>query len=146
MASSRITRKRMLLEMAAKYAAIALLYGGLYSPYSINAISKIPVQMQESLISYMGFLMAAAIIGAFELSYVRSNLDDKVQRYLAHWTKFTLYSSILLLTQISTIAIVISDRSIAGVMTMASAPIMLALCIYDFWDAFRALDAMDPDT
>jgi hypothetical protein len=38
----------------------------------------------------MGFLMAAAIIGAFELSYTRSNLNDIWQRYLAHVTKFTL--------------------------------------------------------
>jgi len=27
-------------------------------------------------------------------------------------------------------------------MVMASAPIMLALVVYDFWDAVRALDVM----
>jgi hypothetical protein len=35
--------------------------------------------------------MAAAIIGAFELNYSRTNLGDGLQRYLAHFTKFTLY-------------------------------------------------------
>jgi hypothetical protein len=137
-----ITRRRMLVEMAGKYVAIAVVFGGIYSPYSIGAISRIPLQLQESLISFMGFLMAAAIIGAFELSYLRTNLDDKAQRYLAHWTKFTLYSSILLLTQIGVIAILITDPELTSVMVMASAPIMLALVIYDYWDAARALDMM----
>ena len=137
-----ITRRRMLAEMAGKYVAIGLLFGGIYSPYSIGVISRIPLQLQESLISFMGFLMAAAIIGAFELSYLRTNLDDKAQRYLAHWTKLTLYSSILLLTQIGVIAILITDPDIVFVMVMASAPIMLALVVYDFWDAVRALDVM----
>lgn len=136
----QITRKRMLLEMVGKYAAIAVLFGGVYSPFSVDAISRIPLEMQESLISFMGFLMAAAIIGAFELSYLRTNLDDKAQRYLAHWTKFTLYSSIMLLTQIGIIALLIVDDELTWVLVMASAPIMLALVVYDFWDAVRALD------
>jgi len=137
-----ITRRRMLTEMAGKYVAIGVLFGGIYSPYSIGAISRIPLQIQESLISFMGFLMAAAIIGAFELTYLRTNLDDKAQRYLAHWTKFTLYSSILLLTQIGVIALLVTDPEIVLVLVMASAPIMLALVVYDFWDAVRALDVM----
>ena len=130
----------MLQEMAGKYAAIILLFGGVYSPYSVEAIGAVSLDIQESLISFMGFLMAAAIIGAFELSYSRTNLDDKAQRYLAHWTKFTLYSSIMLLTQIAIIALAISNTGIITVMVMASAPIILALVIYDFWDAMRALD------
>lgn len=142
MASQRITRRRMLQEMAGKYLAIAVLFGGIYSPFSIDTIMGIPMELQESLISFMGFLMAAAIIGAFELSYLRTNLDDKVQRYLAHWTKFTLYSSIMLLTQIGIIALALSQENIVLVLVMASAPIVLALVIYDFWDAVRALDEM----
>lgn len=138
----------MLTEMAGKYVAIAVVFGGVYSPFSKGAIEKISLDLQESLISFMGFLMAAAIIGAFELSYLRTNLDDKAQRYLAHWTKFTLYSSILLLTQISIIAIILSNPELTLVMVMASAPIMLALVVYDFWDALRALDEigrLNPD-
>ena len=129
-----------MLEMVVKYIFTALVFFGIYSPYSIDAISKISLDMQESLISFMGFLMAAAIIGAFELSYLRTNLDDRLQRYLAHLTKFTLYSSILLLTQISVIAILVADLSITVAMVMASSPIMIALVFYDFWDAIRALD------
>lgn len=140
MTATKITRKRMMLEMSVKYVFTAALFFGIYSPYSIDAISRIKLEMQESLISFMGFLMAAAIIGAFELSYLRTNLDDRLQRYLAHLTKFTLYSSILLLTQISVIAILVADQSITVAMVMASSPIMIALVFYDFWDAFRAMD------
>ena len=132
----------MMREMVAKYVAIGLLFGGVYLPASVDVITDIPVGLQESLISFMGFLMAAAIIGAFELSYLRTNLNDKTQRYLAHWTKFTLYSSIMLLTQIGIIAIQVSHAGITWIMIMASAPIVLALVIYDFWDAARALDEM----
>lgn len=139
----QITRRRMLQEMAGKYAAISLLFGGVYSPFSIRVIEGIPPEIQESLIAFMGFLMAAAIIGAFELSYLRTNLDDKLQRYLAHWTKFTLYSSIMLLTQIGVIALQINNENLIPVLVMASAPIILALIIYDFWDAIRALEKMD---
>lgn len=130
----------MMMEMGIKYLVTGLLFFGLYSPFSIDTISQITLDIQESLISFMGFLMAAAIIGAFELSYLRTNLDDKLQRYLAHWTKFTLYSSILLLTQISVIAILVADTSITAVILMASSPIMIALVLYDFWDAIRALE------
>lgn len=135
-----ITRKRMMKEMGVKYLATAILFFGIYSPYSTDVVSGVAMEMMESLISFMGFLMAAAIIGAFELSYLRTNLNDKLQRYLAHLTKLTLYSSILLLTQISIVALVAADTRMTFIMVMASLPIMLALVWYDFWDAIRALD------
>lgn len=142
-ATNQLTRRRMMREMVIKYVAIAAVFVGIYSPYSISALSQIPVEMQESIISYMGFLMAAAIIGAFELSYLRTNLNDRTQRYLAHLTKFTLYSTILLLTQIGTIALLVTATEMTGVITMASLPVILSLFIFDFWDAIRALDVSD---
>jgi len=104
-----------------------LVFFGVYSPYSADAVSGIAMDMMESLISFMVFLIAAAIISAFELSYLRTNLDDKTRRYLAHATKLTLYSSILLLIQISIVALVAADTRMTLVMVMASLPIMLAL-------------------
>ncbi len=130
----------MMLEMAMKYLFTGVVFFGIYSPASIDSISRIPLEIQESLISFMGFLMAGAIIGAFELSYLRTNLDDRLQRYLAHLTKLTLYTTILLLTQIGMIALLVADQAITVTMVMASAPIMIALVLYDFWDALRALD------
>jgi len=142
MSAPQLTRKRLMLEIAGKNVAILLIFWGLYAPLSIGVMTRISTDIQESVISFMGFLMAAAIIGAFELSYTRTNLDDKVQRYLAHFTKFTLYSTIMLLTEIAIIALSVSDAGITGTMVMASLPIIGALIAYDFWDALRALDEL----
>lgn len=107
---------------------------------SISPMLKMSPELLESVISLMGFLMAAAIIGAFELSYTRTNLNDPVQRYLAHVTKFTLYSSIMLLMEIALIPMSVAGGEIIGVLVMASMPVGIALFLYDFWDALRALD------
>ncbi|MDE0951151.1 MAG: hypothetical protein OSA45_07765 [Halioglobus sp.] len=74
------------------------------------------------------------------MSYTRTNLDDKLQRYLAHYTKFTLYSSILLLMSIALTAISITGDGFIHVIIMAATPVAVSLFLYDFWDALRALD------
>lgn len=127
-------------EIGIKNVLILLLFWGFYTPISVTAILQIPLEVQESVISLMGFLMAAAIIGAFELSYTRTNLNDKLQRYLAHVTKFMLYTSILLLMEIALTAIQVSGGTFVWVMVMAAAPVSFSLFLYDFWDALRALD------
>jgi hypothetical protein len=137
---SSLTRKRMMLELTGKNVLIVLIFGGFYAPMSVGPMLRMPVAIQESVISLMGFLMTATIIGAFELSYTRTNLDDKLQRYLAHFTKFVLYSSIMLLMQIALMAIQVGGTEFFNVMILASAPICIALVLYDFWDALRALD------
>jgi len=140
MTQSKLTKKRFMLELTVKNLAAFGLFAGLYSPLSIRYMITMPPEIQESVISFMGFLMAAAIIGAFELSYCRTNLYDGPQRFLAHLTKFTMYSSILLLNQIALIAIAKFAVDLTGVMVMASFPILTSLLFYDFWDALRALD------
>ena len=135
---SDVSKRQMMTEISIKYLLVLLLYGGVYAPISIGPMEQLAPEHQESVISLMGFLMAAAIIGAFELSYTRTNIDDSTQRYLAHFTKFTLYSSILLLMQIAVLAF--RDDALFGIMIMASLPISIALIAYDFWDALRALD------
>ena len=91
-----ISRQRMMREMVAKHAVIILVFLALYRPLNDRLMAGMPLGAQGSVIELLGFLMAAAIIGAFELNYSRTNLSDDLQRYLAHFTKFTLYSSILL--------------------------------------------------
>ena len=141
--SENITRSRLMTELAIKNIMVGLIFAGLYAPLSIGTMQSMPPEVQESMISLMGFLMAAAIIGAFEMSYTRTNLNDKLQRYLAHVTKFTLYSSIMLLMEIALIAIEVTGGEFMGVMIMAAAPIIIALILYDFWDALRALDDLE---
>ena len=43
---------------------------------------------RETIVSMLGFLMAGAIVGAFELTYVRTDINSNLQRWLAHATKF----------------------------------------------------------
>lgn len=80
----------MLTEVELKNLLVILIFSVVYSPLGVSSVLQMEPAGQESVISLMGFLMAAAIIGAFELSYTRSNLNDIWQRYLAHVTKFTL--------------------------------------------------------
>jgi len=141
--TEKITRSRLLTELTIKNVLVVVLFVGLYAPLSIGTMLNMPPEVQESMISLMGFLMAAAIIGAFEMSYTRTNLNDDVQRYLAHVTKFTLYSSIMLLMEIALIAIQITQDGFMGVMIMAAAPISISLLLYDYWDALRALDVFE---
>jgi hypothetical protein len=130
----------MMIELAVKRCLIILLFLGLYRPLRAVHMAGMPLQAQESVISLMGFLMAAGIIGAFELSYARTNLGDRAQRYLAHFTKFMLYSSILLLMDIAIAAMRPSGHDLSQTMIMASTPIAISLVFCDFWDALRAVD------
>lgn len=139
MSTKHLTLRRFMCEIALKNLLILILYVALYLPISVKPVLNMPENIQESVISFMGFLMAAAIIGAFELSYTRTDLNRLAQRYLAHLTKFTLYSSILLLTQIAVLAIEVSQAGLTGVMLMASFPVIFALIFYDLWDALRAI-------
>ena len=135
-----LSRERLLIELGAKHALIIGVFLAVYRPLSSRLMASMPVGAQEAVIEFMGFLMAAAIIGAFELTYSRTNLSDPAQRTLAHFTKFTLYSSILLLMDVAVQAIRPSGDPLAQTMIMAATPIAIALVAYDFWDALRALD------
>ena len=135
-----ITRKRLMIEIAIKDALILLVFWGLYTPMSVTPMLNMPIEVQESVISFMGFLMTAAIIGAFELSYTHTNLNDGLQRFLAHLTKFTLYSSIMLMMEIALTAIRVTGGDFIHVLIMATTPVAVSLFMYDLWDALRALD------
>jgi hypothetical protein len=135
-----ITRQRLMIEMVGKHALIVLVFLALYRPLTLELMTAMPLGAQDSVIGFMGLLMAAAIVGAFELNYSRTNLADAAQRYLAHMTKFMLYSSILMEMDIAVKAIRPSGPALASTMVMAATPVALALVVYDFWDALRALD------
>lgn len=135
-----ISPKRLMIELAFKNGLIILVFSAFYTPFTIGPMQSMPPEVQESVISLMGFLMAAAIIGAFELSYSKTNLNNRAQRLLAHFTKFTLYTSIMLLMQIALTAMSVTQGDFIWVLIMATSPVALSLFLYDFWDALRALD------
>jgi hypothetical protein len=135
-----ITPRRLMIELAIKNGLIILVFSVFYTPFTIAPMQSMPAEVQESVISLMGFLMAAAIIGAFELSYSKTNLNNRPQRLLAHYTKFTLYTSIMLLMQIALTAMSVTKGDFIWVLIAATSPVALSLFLYDFWDALRALD------
>ena len=141
-----ISRRRILLEVLIKHLLTVFLFGGIYLPIGLHTMPTMPSAVQESVIGLLGFLMAAAIIGAFELSYSRTNLTDSWQRYLAHFTKLTLYSSILLLGAISIVAMAVTPGPFIDALIMAAIPIFTALFAYDIWDVLRALDQAKRDS
>ena len=53
-----ITRKRLMTEIAIKDVLILCIFGGFYAPISVTPILNMPPEIQESVISLMGFLMA----------------------------------------------------------------------------------------
>lgn len=89
---------------------------------------------QAGVLSILGFLMAGGIIGAFELSYTRTNLNSKLQRYLAHASKFLLYLATAILIWIGYKTMAITDEFYNDWILIASLLILSALFIFDIWD------------
>jgi len=133
-------RRRFIAELITKNLFLFLVFYLFYLPLSVSRLADMPEEIVESMISLMGFLMAGAIIGAFELSYSRTNLRDFWQRSIAHFTKYSLYLSIMLMMNIALIAISVVVPNLTGILVLASSPIMLSLLLYDFWDAMRAVE------
>ncbi len=140
MTDKKNIRRRFIAELVIKNLCIFVVFFIFYFPLSVSRLSQMPVEIVESMISLMGFLMAGAIIGAFELSYTRTNLESFWQRAIAHFTKYSLYLSIMLLMQIALIAISVVTPEYSGILVLASSPIMLSLILYDFWDALKAIE------
>lgn len=140
MVEKKNMRRRFIAELIIKNAFIFGVFYAFYLPVSMSRLADMPEKIVESMISLMGFLMAGAIIGAFELSYSRTNLRDIWQRSIAHFTKYSLYLSIMLMMNIALIAINVVVPNLTGILVLASSPIMLSLILYDFWDAMRAME------
>ena len=98
---------------------------------------------QGGVLSILGFLMAAGVIGAFELSYMKTNLSSSIQRYLAHTSKFLLYVATSILIWIACKTMTISGAYYNDWIFLASFLIMLSLYVYDIWDAVCAVDKQD---
>jgi len=140
MLAKKNIRRRFIAELIIKNLFMFLVFYIFYLPLSVSKLADMPEKIVESMISLMGFLMAGAIIGAFELSYSRTNLRDFWQRSIAHLTKYSLYLSIMLMMNIALIAINVVVPNLTGILVLASSPVMLSLLLYDFWDAMRAVE------
>lgn len=132
------------LEIIGKNLLVLLIFFIFIQPRLAFDTETLQEAQQGSVLSMLGFLMAATIIGAFELSYAKTRMSSPLQRYLAHVTKFLLYIaiSILLWTSLWTMEATPGDANfwldwifIAGII------VYIALFLFDFWDASCAVDA-----
>jgi hypothetical protein len=87
--------------------------------------------------------MAAAIIGAFELSYSRTPLGVTHIRYLAHASKFLLYCEIVLLMTIAMGAMGSTPGFFNDPIAFAGFLVLTSLLLYDAWDVLCALRVAD---
>jgi len=90
-----------------------------------------------------GLLMAAAIVGAFELSYSRTPLAVPYMRYLAHASKFVLYCAIVLLMTIAMGAMGATPGFFNDPIAFAGFLVLVSLLLYDVWDVLSALRITD---
>jgi hypothetical protein len=88
-----------------------------------------------------GLLLAAAIIGAFELSYSRMPLRLTYIRYIAHVCKFLLYLAIVLLMLIAMGAMGSTPGFFNDPIAFAGILVLFSLMLYDVWDILCALEA-----
>ena len=99
--------------------------------YEFEILQK---SQQAGVLSILGFLMAGGIIGAFELSYDKTNIKSKLQRYLAHTSKFLLYLATCILVWIGYKTMAITGEFYNDWILIASMLILSSLFIFDIWD------------
>ena len=135
-------KKRILLEVAIKTSLVLVVFIFFLAPNIMEHLDAMDSSHQGATLSMMGFLMAGAIVGAFELSYSRTNLESPMQRYLAHTTKFFLYLGISALMLIAMWAMATTPGYFIDSIFIVTLMIYISLFLYDFWDVLCATDRL----
>lgn len=137
---SSALRRQIYLEVFIKNAVAILVFVFWFLPNISWEFEVLKSSEQSAVLSILGFLMAGAIIGAFELSYSRTNLRSAAQRCLAHSCKFLLYISVFTLFWIGHKTMQVTGGYFVDWISIAAGIIVLSLLIYDLWDAMSAVD------
>lgn len=126
---------RFLLEVSIKNLLVVVLFMGVFVPLMRQDLSVMKMADKGTVLSMLGFLMAGAIVAAFELSYARTDITSSVQRWLAHATKFVLFVGIGCLLYIAMWSIDLGGPTYLWSVGFPSMCVYLALFLHDFWDA-----------
>lgn len=135
-------KTKFLIEVAAKSSLVVLLFLFVIAPWAKDGLLSMEGENQSSVLSMMGFLMAGAIVGAFELSYSRTNLESNLQRYLAHVTKFFLYLGISMLMLVAMSAMGTTPGFFNDIILFSAFFIYVSLFLHDFWEALCATERL----
>jgi len=128
------------IEVAIKNIAILALFALYFLPKISYDFIVLKATQQGTVLSILGFLMAGGIIGAFELSYTKTNLMSRVQRYLAHASKFFIYLAVCILLWIATKTMDVTGGYFSDWIYTAGLMILCSLFIYDIWDIVCAVE------
>jgi hypothetical protein len=130
--------KRFLIEVTIKNILVVMLFFFVLVPLLKEDLSSIQLRDQGAVLSMLGFLMAGAIVAAFQLSYTRTDTSSLLHRWLAHSTRFVLYLGICSLLYIAMWVVDIAGAGFRGSIGFPCVCVFLALFLHDYWDAISA--------
>ncbi|NPD08901.1 hypothetical protein HLM86_009025 [Vibrio ostreicida] len=129
-----------MVEVAFKQVFILLVLVPMLYWLTLDAMQEMDKSNQSSILAVVGLLMAAAIVGVFEATYQKTDIDRWSHRYLAHITKLMLLVGVSQLMMLAVVTIGTTDSIRDDPLLWALVPIYLALYVYDWWDALLLCD------
>ncbi|HIF9340494.1 TPA: hypothetical protein ACX6RU_000534 [Photobacterium damselae] len=136
-------KKCFYIEVAARQLVLLLFIVPFLFRYTFDSMQQMEQGNQSAILTVIGLLMAAGIIGVFEASYQRTLLSNVLQRSLIHLTKLLLFIGISELIILAIAAIGITSTVWDDPLLWAVLPIYVALYIYDWWDASIATSRLE---
>ena len=133
-----LTSGRFYREVAAKDVLALALFGLVLRPAIAYEFEVLQSAQQGNVLSMLGFLMAAGIIGAFELSYAKTQLASAWQRWLAHAAKFLVHLAVCMLVWIGYLTMQVGGGFFNDWILAAGVIIVAAVFLFDVWDAVGA--------
>jgi len=135
---STVSKKLIYTEVLIKNIVLILLFFVIILPQISYEFEILEKSQQGSVLSILGFLMAGGIIGAFELSYDKTDLQSTIQRYLAHLSKFLIYLASCILVWIGYKTMALTGGYYNDWILVAGILILASLFVFDFWDILSA--------
>ncbi|EGR3454060.1 hypothetical protein DMK83_11860 [Vibrio parahaemolyticus] len=136
-------KKRFYIEVAARQLALLLFIVPFLFRCTFDSMQQMEHGNQGAILTAIGLLMAAGIIGVFEATYQKTLLSNVLQRSLAHLTKLLLFIGISELIILAIAAIGITSTVWDDPLLWAVLPIYVSLYIYDWWDASIAASRLE---
>ena len=136
-------KKRFYIEVAARQLALLLFIVPFLFRCTFDSMRQMEHGNQGAILTAIGLLMAAGIIGVFEATYQKTLLSNVLQRSLAHLTKLLLFIGISELIILAIAAIGITSTVWDDPLLWAVLPIYVSLYIYDWWDASIAASRLE---
>lgn len=130
--------KRFYIEVAVRQLVLIILIVPILFRCTFDSMRQMDQSNQAAILTVIGLLMAAGIIGIFEATYQKTQLTSRLQRTLAHLTKLLLFIGISELIILAIAAVGITSTVWDDPLLWAILPIYASLYVYDWWDALIA--------